>query len=114
MILNGGEMLIHPARDDNMSDEEFAEYMKPYEKKMRELAIQYMEDFFVEELKIGYDMGAIFADSNIKYEYLDAFDFISNIRFNSIDVKKVKEKLKEKYSLEITNDNPIKIEKIQL
>ena len=105
--------MIQPARSEEITDEEFAEYMKPFEEKMKKLAIKYAEDFFVDAIGIAYEMNCIFADSNIKYEYADSKEYLSNVYYNDIDLDRIKKEVLKKYSLKVIKDKPIKIEKIQ-
>lgn len=107
--------MIRPAREvEEMSDDEFYESIKPAFLEIRDyLENEFVYEFVAKCIAIHYQKDAIWADSNLEYEFKDAMEFLSNMpQFKDIDVKKLKSTLEKKHSLKITSANPIRIEEI--
>lgn len=68
-----------------------------------------INEYFAFYLAKAYQLNVIWKSSNIEYELKDAVDYIRNCDLSTIDLEKVKSILKEKYSLQLTNNYPIHI-----
>ncbi len=68
-----------------------------------------INDFFAFYLAKSYQLNVIWKSSNIEYELKDALDYIKNCDLSNVDLDKVKNILREKYSLQLTSTYPINI-----
>ncbi len=101
----------------NLSDAEIATLLKPHEQYvMQNIGKEIIYDFFPFVLASAFNNDCIWDDSTLEFEYIDAIDYLRSSSFpgyKELDIDRVKKIMEEKYSLKITNDDPIKIEKIQ-
>ena len=108
--------MIRKSREiEKISDEEFAKIIDPATKDIKNYVQNLLfYDFLAFVLQCNFNHDAIWEDSNLELEYRTYKDDWHDIpKYEKIDIKKLNKILKEKYSLCITNVNPISIEKIQ-
>ena len=95
---------------DNMSDEEFAKMFEEFDNKMDKFLEQ--DDFFIFFL-------AYFIAEEYKQELLpnDSFEVIIRTAIDTLSViqtdkDKIKSYLKDKYNLEVTNEDNLKLKEL--
>lgn len=108
--------MIQPANVlSELSDEEFADYSEKADKKIRGyLNDNLLYDFFAYLLSENYHSDLIPDDCLLRSEYNLALNFLSNVKkYDELDINKFKKIIKEKYSLNLTSIDPIRIEEIK-
>lgn len=109
--------MIRKDRDSDeayLSDEEFAEIMKPFDDLMDKKTHEWLNEFIAYYVSTAYDMDAIWDTSTLEYEVIDALTTINGIiQTRKFDFDKIKEIMESKFKLKVINDDPIKIEKTQ-
>lgn len=101
-------------KDDYPTDEEFAKMLEPLEKVMFDLIKKDLcHEFFAYYLANAYKLNVIWSDSSLEYEYLDVRDYLPQLpSYEFVDLQKLNSIMQKKYSLRITDSNPIKIKEI--
>ncbi|MBQ2892220.1 MAG: hypothetical protein IJN13_04400 [Bacilli bacterium] len=110
--------MIRKARSETaLSDNEIAKILRPHEQAVFDyIGTDLIYDFFAFVLADAFNKDCIWEDSTLEFEYIDALDYLRVSKapgYKKLDLKRIKKILKEKYSLRITSENPIRIEKIQ-
>ena len=102
---------------EEISDKDFEEILKPHEQNVKKhIGEVIVYDYFAFVLASAYNHDCIWEDSTLEFEYIDAIDYLNSLDFpgyKKLDIKKISDIMREKYSLNIVSENPIKIEKIQ-
>ena len=113
--------MIRPAFSDDpkdknyLSEDEFAKMLEPFNERFSnyikgELIYNYFADF----IGVAYDEDCIWSDGRLEYEYKDAVATLQNTpKYEDLDINRLNEILSKKFGLKITEEYPIKIEKIQ-
>jgi len=94
--------------DFDISDEEFSAVVEPHNQAIdKYLKDNVVYDFVAYYLATGYKMGALW-ESSLLGHFNGAIESLCGVSFkNQSDVDELKEILKKKYGLIITNDNPL-------
>jgi len=111
--------MIIKARDrKKMSDDELLQIIKPHEKEIFNKSSEtFIHDYFAFVLADAYNKNCMWDDSSLEAEYIIACEYLERLNvpgYKKLDIDHLKNILKEKYSLDLICEKPIKIEKIQL
>ena len=102
--------MIRKARSETaLSDNEIAKILRPHEQAVFDyIGTDLIYDFFAFVLADAFNKDCIWEDSTLEFLRVSKAP-----GYKKLDLKRIKKILKEKYSLRITSENPIRIEKIQ-
>ena len=98
--------------DFNISDDEFYKITKPFEEALTKYILNtFIYEYLAFYISKGVELNALW-EGNLKGHIYAAFDSIYEIEYkNKLDYNILKNTLKEKYNINLTNNKPIKIEK---
>jgi len=97
----------------NAREIEIRKILDPFEDEfMHYIKNEISYEFYSYYLYLCHKMNAIFDNSNLCAEINDAKEYGQELpRLSELDVEKLKDVLKQKYDLEIVNENPLQIKK---
>lgn len=99
-------------RSDSISEEEFSKIIKPHNKLLDNYLENKMYDYVAFYLAKGYELSALW-ENKLTNHINSAIDTFSAIQFkNKFDYDRLKQILKEKYSLVIVNNETTTIKNI--
>lgn len=110
-------MILKANERKKLNDEEFVEHIKPFEDLIYNSSAEiFIHDYFAFILASAFNTDCIWDDSTLEFEYINATEFLTRLNcpgYKKLDINHLKNILKEKYSLNLICEKPIKIEKIQ-
>lgn len=94
--------------DYDLSDEDFDNVIKPFDKALREYVNNFVHEYLAFYLATGFKLDALW-EGTLSGHISSALDGLCEIPINDSDVSKVREIMKNKYSLILTDNEQIEI-----